>query len=101
MSGDSLVALRGKLGARYYDGEELKLDWTTVQPAEFAGYEGLKIDGRWENNELVHGGKFFSYCINTEDRFYMVDARLFAPGLEKEPWLRQLRIVATTFQIGR
>jgi hypothetical protein len=101
MADSALVHLRERLAGSYYDGEEINRERTTVQSTEFAGFTGKMINGNWENNELILGGDFFSYCINTDDRFYMVDAKLFASGMDKEPWLRQLRIVTSTFKVGR
>jgi hypothetical protein len=101
MADSSLVALRERVAAKYYEGESVNYDYTSVESVEFAGHSAKKINGLWENNELVLGGNFFSYCFNTEDRFYMVDAKLFASGMDKEPWLRELGIITATFKVGR
>ncbi len=65
-----------------------------------AGEPALRLRGWWGNRELTGGGPFVSYCLYSPDDHvvYYIDANLFAPGLEKTPFIRHLDGVLMTFR---
>ncbi|MBN2564223.1 MAG: DUF4837 family protein, partial [Candidatus Eisenbacteria bacterium] len=94
------IAWREELARRYYDGDTVErrrpLD---VQRVDFLGRDAIRISGWWGNRELVGGGTFRSYCFYepTQDRTYMIDTSLFAPGFDKISLMRNLDAIAHTF----
>jgi hypothetical protein len=70
----------------------------------FLEWEALRVTGLWQNQTaqagFAAGGPFRTYCFFDPGtkRLYMVDIAVFAPGMSKEPYLRQLDIIAHTFR---
>ncbi len=94
------LSKREELARMYYDGDEI--EWQRpfeIETVEFAGGEAVRISGWWANRTLVGGGPFRTYCFHvpSQGRVYLVDASLFAPGLDKVPLMRNLDATAHTF----
>jgi hypothetical protein len=94
------IAKREELGRRYFDGDEI--EWRrelVVESVEFTGRPAVRLSGWWANRELVGGGPFRTYCFfePTQNRVYVVDVSLFAPGQDKVPLMRNLDALAHTF----
>lgn len=97
-----VVTKRNELGSLYFDGDEI--EWRrdfVVETVEFAGRPALQVSGWWGNRTLVGGGPFRAYCFfePTQERVYIVDAALFAPGFEKTPLIRNLDAALHTFRV--
>jgi hypothetical protein len=97
---DFAVGLRQQLTRRYYDGDEI--EWRRPFEADtvsFAGTTALRLSGWWANKRLLGGGPFRLYCfaVPAQGRVYLVDASLFAPGMDKVPLMRNLDAIAHTF----
>ena len=60
----------------------------------------ILIRGIWATQKTTGGGPFFTYCCEAPDdnRYYLVDGAVFAPGQSKMPYLWQLDIMAQTFE---
>jgi hypothetical protein len=102
-SAEFAIAKRGELGQRYFDGDEI--EWQrelVIETVEFAGRRAVRLSGWWANRKLVGGGPFITYCFfePSQERIYLVDAGLFAPGMDKVPLMRNLDAVARTFTPG-
>jgi hypothetical protein len=94
------IAKRSELGERYFDGDEI--EWRrelAIETVEFAGSSAVRLSGWWANTELVGGGPFRTYCFfePSQQRVYLIDVSLFAPGQDKVPLMRNLDAVAHTF----
>ncbi len=102
LSPDSCLALRRQLVWRHYDEDQVDQDRTHVDETTFLGMPALKIVGVWQNEKHVMGGPFRTYCFvcPDEDRFYLLDLNVFAPGREKFPFLAQLEGIAASFTCG-
>lgn len=92
---------RAALAARYYDGDEI--EWRrefTAEETDFNGRPAVRLSGWWGNRELVGGGPFRTYCLydDASGRVYLIDASLFAPGLDKVPLMRNLEASLQTFR---
>jgi len=96
---ESCMNKRDEIGYAYYEGDQIVTEHTTVGEVEFAGRRALRLVGLWENTRTYMGGPFRTYCFYDERarRRYMVDVAVFAAGVEKEPYLRQLDLIAHTF----
>ncbi|MFH0778102.1 MAG: DUF4837 family protein [Candidatus Eisenbacteria bacterium] len=88
---------RAKVAFAYYDEDEIDHSRTLTRNVSFNGRTVVRIEGVWQNEKYVIGGPFFSYCFLDGGRFYIVDCVLFAPGMEKASWLKQLDAIARTF----
>ncbi len=100
---DRCVALREDIVWRVYDQDEVDRDRTSVQETRFLGRPALRITGVWQNEKHVMGGPFRTYCFvcPEQNRFYLIDLNVFAPGEEKFPYLAQLEGIADSFSSGR
>ncbi len=90
---------RDRIGREFYDGDEIVRGHTTFQQVNFADHRAVRLSGLWENKSLFVGGPFRTFCFYDEGvgRRYLVDVAVFAAGVEKEPYLRQLDVIAHTF----
>jgi len=72
-----------------------------IEPAEFNNQGAWKITGLWESIEEAQGGPFISYLFYDEatDRTYFIHLMIFHPGKDKYMLLRQVDIVAHSFEI--
>ncbi|MBT3479009.1 MAG: DUF4837 family protein [Candidatus Marinimicrobia bacterium] len=72
-----------------------------IEPAVFNERGAWKITGLWESIEEAQGGPFISYLFYDEatDRTYFIHLMIFHPGMDKYMLLRQVDIVAHSFEI--
>ncbi|RMF65834.1 MAG: DUF4837 family protein [Calditrichaeota bacterium] len=97
---DWVVKTRNKLTAKFYEGDRINPDHVESKEVEFAGRPALLVQGLWENEQKMAGGPFRTYAFYDEEsgRIYLVDIAVFHPAGKKEPFLRQLDIMAHTFR---
>jgi len=93
-----IIAKRNTLSLNFDEADSVDVAHTTAADIEFAGRRACKLTGLWYTR--LHGGPFRSYTIYDENvgRIYMIDYAVYAPDREKEPILRQMDIMARTFQ---
>lgn len=97
--GDSMVVRkRDELTRKYYNGDYVFRELTTVEPVEFRDMKGLRIKGVWQNDSLVAGGPFLSYFLKKNDSLYIVDGILFLPGERKTDYIMGLEVMMNSFQ---
>jgi len=98
-SNDSLaIEKRNNLTKKYYNGDYVFKELTTVEPIEFQDMKGLKIKGVWQNDTMVAGGPFLSYFLNKNDSLYIVDGILFLPGERKTDYIMGLEVMMNSFR---
>ena len=95
------LKLRARLAWLYYDEDRVDPASTTVSEVAFQGRKAVRIEGIWQNEKHLIGGPFFTLCFVDKGRLYLLDGVVFAPGMDKSPWLRQLEAVMLTFKDGR
>lgn len=98
---DSLIAARDAVCRAYHNGDTVELRRPVlVDTVSFSGRTAICISGWWGNMDLVGGGPFRTYAFHDSDdqRTYIVDVSLFAPGLDKTPVMRNLDAIANTFR---
>jgi hypothetical protein len=97
---DSCLALRERLVWRHYDEDEVDRSRTLSAHTMFLGRPALRLEGVWQNEKHIMGGPFRTYCFHSsaQNRFYLVDLNVFAPGREKFPYLAQLEGIAASFR---
>ncbi len=101
ISKDWFINLRDKLTINYMDSSRINPNKIWFEKENFLGREALKVKGFWEIPSKVLGGPFISYVFYDPptQRIYIIDISVFNPGDIKEPYLRQLSIIAHTFSV--
>jgi hypothetical protein len=98
-----VIDLRNWAGMTFYDGDkvEWQRDIIVEENVKFAGYDAMKIVGTWGNEKYVAGGPFRTFAVFSpeQERLYLVDIAVYAPGRDKLPHLRELMAIAGTFKI--
>lgn len=94
------LEVRARLAATFYEGDSTDVEGAEWSEERFLGREALLLKGRWNNERQMIGGPFWTYCFRGRggERLYMIDLVVFAPGGEKYPPLRQLKVIAETFE---
>lgn len=87
------------LAWEFWDEDEIVEEALEVKEATFLGSPAVHLTGTWENKKYVIGGTFTSYCFTCPEcgRNYLIDASVFAPGLDKLPLMRELEAILVTF----
>lgn len=90
---------RDSIATRYFERDSVVKEQTTGRQVDFLGRKAYKIEGIWANNEKVMGGPFRTYFFNDtlQERSYIIDIHVFAPGKKKWFFLMELEAVAATF----
>lgn len=97
---DTLVLeKRNELTTRFYNGDYILRDFTTVDPIEFNEMNGLRIKGVWQNDSLVAGGPFLSYFFLYQDTLFALDGLLFNPGERKSDYFTILEVILNSFEL--
>jgi len=88
---------RDEIGRSLYHGDSVA-EILSVEEAVVAGKPAIKVCGLWENRERIVGGPFRSYSLvdRASGRVYMVDGAVYAPGIRKAAYLRQVDLIART-----
>jgi hypothetical protein len=100
ISPEWVIHTRNRLTAKFYEGDVVNQQYTKSDTVDFLGRRALMLEGLWENEQKVLGGPFRSYSFYDAPsaRVYMIDAAVLFPGGKKEPFLRQLDVMAHTFK---
>lgn len=91
---------RNKLTRKFYQGDFVDEQYLHSEEVDFLGRPALMLYGLWRNDTNFVGGPFRTYVFYDEDsqRIYMIDLAVYYPAGKKEPFLRQLDIMAHTFK---
>ncbi len=91
---------RDKLAKKFSENDLVDRQHTMSEEVDFLNRPTLMLEGLWGNDEKVAGGPFRNYTFYDEQsgRIYMIDVSVWFPGGVKEPFLRQLDIMAHTFK---
>ncbi len=91
---------RDKLTRKFYENDFIDQERTVSEEVDFLNRPALMLEGLWGNDEKVAGGPFRNYTFYDDQsrRIYMIDVAVWFPRGVKEPFLRQLDIMAHTFK---
>lgn len=92
------LELRAKLVWVVYDQDVMDFARTVTRDAVFEGRKAVKIEGVWQNKKYLIDGPFFTYCFLSGNRFFMIDAVIYAPGTRKGALFKQLEAMMMTFK---
>ena len=100
---DELVEWRNRIAAEYYEDEQvLNLDMAQGGPGVFGGLDAYQIQATWTNppDGWPAGGPFLlrSVICEGQDRVYLLDGWLYAPGKEKYEYMIQLETILNSFR---
>ena len=91
------------LAWEFWDQDEIVTETLQFSEGKFSGQDATMMTGLWENKKYTIGGIFVSYCFRCDacQRNYVVDAAVFAPGLDKLPLVRELKAILVPFECCR
>ena len=91
---------RDMLTKKFYENDFIDRKHTASEEVDFLDRPALRLEGLWGNDEKVAGGPFRNYTFYDEQsgRIYIIDVSVWFPKGSKEPFLRQLDIMAHTFK---
>jgi hypothetical protein len=100
---ETVSAIRDSLGKWFSDPVFTYPEYHKYRDIEFLGRPGGILAGLWATEADIGGGPFFTYVIfdSLNARTFFIDGAVFAPHDFKEPFLRQLHIMARTFVPGK
>ncbi len=102
---EALTEWRQELVDDYYvDGQQLNLDLSDSRTVRVNGREGRQLQAIWESapDAWPAGGPFITRAIPCpeQDRLYLMDAWLYAPGDDKYEYMIQLNTILDSFTCG-
>jgi len=103
---DELLAWRAELAATYYtEPQEFVAEGMAVDTVTTAGFRAVEVRAQWRNppdRGWPAGGPLITRSVtcDTQDRAYILDAWLYAPGHEKYEYMIQLETLLDTFECG-
>lgn len=104
MQGDDMLAWRARLAeSEYAYAQAVNLTSAIAGPKQLGDQLLYEIQAAWANppdSDWPAGGPFILRGIpcQDQDRFYLVDAWLYAPGKEKYEYMIQLQTILDTFR---
>jgi hypothetical protein len=103
LSKEWMIETRNRNTKQFYKGDVIVQNDeinVTEKTVNFNDRFAIQLNGIWENNELMLGGPFrsFGFYNKSDERLYLVDIAVFAPGERKFQYIRQLESMAFTFK---
>jgi hypothetical protein len=104
LSREEVLRWRASLVAEHYaEPQDVVLDDVIEEALDFHGNTALQVQAQWRNppdRGWPAGGPFITRAItcDSQDRTYLVDAWLHAPGKEKYEYMIQLETILETFR---
>lgn len=100
---DVLDWRRGSLELQYNEPQALVLDNAQERTFEFRGHEAYELRAEWTNppeENWPAGGPLITRTVtcDDQDRTYLLDAWLYAPGKEKYEYMIQLETLLDSFR---
>lgn len=104
--GEAILDWRANIAAEHYsEPQVVDLTRRRAGPAMLGNLQAYEIQAAWGNEPgsgWPAGGPFITRAIicPNQDRVYLVDAWLYAPGKEKYEYMIQLQTILNTFRCG-
>ncbi len=106
MQAEDILAWRQEIADRYFsEPQVMVLDDAVARPFEYRGNYAYEIQAQWQNppdRDWPAAGPFITRAIicENQNRMYLVDAWLYAPGKEKYEYMIQLQTILDSFRCG-
>ena len=103
---EGLLAWRADLAATHYtEPQAFVAEGMVVDTVSFDGHTALEVRAQWRNppdRGWPAGGPLITRAVTCDgqDRTYLLDAWLYAPGHEKYEYMIQLETLLDTFECG-
>lgn len=102
---EGILEWRAQLVTKYHEGQVVDLANADAGPVEYQGRQGYQIQAIWKNPPDLNwpaAGPFITRAVicPAQDRMYLLDAWLYAPGKEKYEYMIQLHTILDTFRCG-
>jgi len=103
---EDLLAWRATLAAEHYtEPQDFVEEGMSVDDTPIDGHPALEVQSQWRNppdRGWPAGGPLITRAITceTQDRTYLIDAWLYAPGEEKYEYMIQLETIMDSFRCG-
>jgi hypothetical protein len=96
-----LIEKRNELAAMYYEGDKFTEEDVMSSKCQIAGYDCIKLMGRWQNDKYAIGGSFscFAFQIPELDKIFIIDNSVYYPEGDKLPSLLELEIISNSFKL--
>jgi len=104
---EQILAWRAEVAAEHYsEPQGVNLDRNQSGPARLGSLMAYEIQATWGNlpdSGWPAGGPFITRAVvcPDQDRMYLIDAWLYAPGKEKYEYMIQLQTILNTFRCGQ
>jgi hypothetical protein len=106
LEGEEILDWRRQVAAGHYS-EPQQVDLSDVEagPFDYHGYSAYQVQAVWQNTPEANwpaAGPFIlrSVACPDQDRLYLLDAWLYAPGKEKYEYMIQLETILDSFSCG-
>ncbi len=102
---DDLLEWRQRLADEVYqDGQNVNMDRSEISTVQVNARDALQIQASWESgaDAWPAAGPFMSRAIvcPEDDRLYLMDGWLYAPGRDKYEYMIQLKTIMDSFRCG-
>lgn len=104
LGADDVRAWRQEIGDAFFAEPQVFVEeGMTVEETSFEGHPGIEIQAQWRNppdRGWPAGGPLITRALtcDAQDRTYLIDAWLYAPGKEKYEYMVQLETILDTFR---
>lgn len=102
---EDILEWRADLASSYGEPQEVDLTNVDEGPFEYQGLPGYQIQAIWQNPPELDwpaAGPFITRAVTCpqQDRTYLIDAWLYAPGKDKYEYMIQLQTILDSFRCG-
>jgi Domain of unknown function (DUF4837) len=102
---DDVLSWRAQLASTYTDRQVVDLSDAEEAPFQYQGHPAYGIQAVWKNAPDLKwpaAGPFITRTVTCpqQDRMYLLDAWLYAPGKEKYEYMIQLQTIVDSFRCG-
>jgi len=105
MQPEGILAWRAEVAAHYSEPQDVDLSVREAGPFEFRGRPAYEIQAIWKNPPELNwpaAGPFVTRAVicPQQQRMYLLDAWLYAPGEDKYEYMIQLETILDSFRCG-
>ena len=106
LQAEDILEWREQVVAGYYSEPQVNvLDNAHAQPMEYRGRYAYQINAEWRNppeRGWPAGGPFITRAVlcESQNRMYLIDSWLYAPGKKKYEYMIQLETILDSFRCG-
>jgi hypothetical protein len=102
---EQILDWRTDLVTHYHEGQVVDLSDVEAGPFKYRGRDAYRIQAIWKNPPDLNwpaAGPFITRAVicPAQDRMYLLDAWLYAPGKEKYEYMIQLQTILDSFRCG-